>query len=80
MMYTGRINNKRALSMTIPVDIPSFRVNFPSYSDEAIYTDVLLLAQYEIGKCYIADNDSTMPEACREYALQLMLAHLLFYS
>ena len=64
--------------MTISLDIPSFRINFPSYADEAVYTDMLLNAQYEIGKCYIADNDCTMPETCREYALQLMLAHLLF--
>lgn len=64
--------------MTIPLDIPAFRINFPAYADETKYPDVLLLAQYEIGKCYIADNDCTMPEACREYALQLMLAHLLY--
>ena len=37
-----------------------------------------LESQYEIGKCFIADNDCTFPEKCREYALQLMLAHLLY--
>lgn len=64
--------------MTIDLDIAAFRVNFPLYADEVKYTDVLLNAQYAIGKCYIDDNDCTMAEACREYALQSMLAHLLY--
>jgi len=61
----------------IDLDIASFRINFPSYASEVDYPDVLLNSQYAIGKCYIADNDCTLPEECREYALQLMLAHLL---
>lgn len=64
--------------MAIDLDIPAFRANFPLYADNALYSDALLLAQYEIGKCYIADNDCTMGEKCREYALQSMLAHLLY--
>lgn len=64
--------------MDIPLDISAFRVNFDLYADDTKYTDTLLLAQYAIGKCYIADNDCTMPEECREYALQSMLAHLLY--
>lgn len=63
--------------MTIDLDIASFRVNFPAYSVVVDYPDARLNAQYAIGKCYIADNDCTLPEACREFALQLMLAHLL---
>lgn len=63
--------------MSIPLNITEFRVNFPVYADETAYPDSLLNAQYEIGKCFIDDNDCTMPEACREYALQLMLCHLL---
>jgi hypothetical protein len=62
----------------IDLNIVSFRVNFPLYENPAIYSDVLLNAQYEIGKCYIADNDCTMAATCREYALQSMLAHLLY--
>ena len=64
--------------MIIDLDIAAFRVNFPLYADEVKYTDALLNAQYAIGKCYIDDNDCTMAEACREYALQSMLAHLLY--
>ncbi len=64
--------------MEISLDIPAFRSNFELYNDEVKYTDVLLLAQYAIGKCYLDDNDCTMAEACREYALQAMLAHLLY--
>lgn len=64
--------------MTIDLNITTFRVNFELYQDVSNYPDMLLNAQYEIGKCYIADNDCTMPESCREYALQAMLAHLLY--
>ena len=63
--------------MTIDLDITSFRINFPAYASETDYPDTRLNSQYAIGKCYIADNDCTLPEECREYALQLMLAHLL---
>ncbi len=64
--------------MTIDLNIQTFRATFPLYADETEYPDVLLNAQYEIGKCYVADNDCTMAESCREYALQAMLAHLLY--
>ena len=64
--------------MPIDLDIPAFRENFPLYADDVAYPDALLNSQYEIGKCYIADNDCTMAENCREYALQAMLAHLLY--
>ena len=63
--------------MNIDLDIASFRVNFPAYASETDYPDLRLNAQYAIGKCYIDDNDCTLPEECREFALQLMLAHLL---
>ena len=62
----------------IALNIAVFRVNFPLYANQATHPDALLNAQYEIGKCYIADNDCTMAETCREYALQSMLAHLLY--
>ena len=63
--------------MTIELDIAQFRINFPEYASEAGYPDALLNSQYAIGKCYVADNDCTLPEESREYALQLMLAHFL---
>lgn len=64
--------------MTIDLDIASFRINFPAYASETDYPDARLNSQYAIGKCYVADNDCTLPEECREYALQLMLAKLLY--
>lgn len=63
---------------TIDLDIAAFRVNFPPYESVTDYPDMRLNAQYEIGKCYVADNDCTLAESCREYALQLILAHLLY--
>lgn len=62
------------------LNITTFRANFPLYADETTYTDMTLESEYEIGKCFIADNDCTFPEKCREYALQLMLAHLTYCS
>ncbi len=64
--------------MSIDLDITAFRANFPLYADSTVYTDMLLEVQYDVGRCYIADNDCTMGEKCREYALQAMLAHLLY--
>lgn len=60
------------------LNIEEFRGAFPVYADAVKYPDEMLNAKYEVGKCYISDNDCTLPEACRAYALQLMLAHLLY--
>ena len=62
----------------IPLDIPLFRSNFPLYSVNTTYPDSLLEVQYHIGRAYVADNDATMDRKFRYYALQLMLAHLLY--
>lgn len=63
--------------MQIALNVPLFRSNFTAYADEVAYPDMRLEAQYEVGKCYIADNSCTMADGCLEYALQMMLAHLL---
>ena len=60
------------------LDVSVFRGMYPIYADEAAYPDSMLNAYYDIGKCYIADNECTLIEACREQALMLMLAHLLY--
>ena len=62
----------------IPLDIPLFRTNFIPFNDELKYPDHLLEVQYHIGRAYIADDDCTMDRKFRYYALQLMLAHLLY--
>lgn len=60
------------------LDISVFRGMYPVYADETAYPDALLQTYYEMGKCYISDNDCTLKEVCREQALMLMLAHLLY--
>jgi hypothetical protein len=60
------------------LDITVFRGMYPVFADETAYPDATLESYYEMGKCYIKDNDCTLPEACREQALMLMLAHLLY--
>lgn len=62
------------------LDIPVFRVVFSAYADDTIYPDSLLSYWYEIGKCYIKDNDCTLGEKCRAQALMAMLAHLLYLN
>lgn len=60
------------------LDIAAFRAEYPEFVNETAYPDSVLETQYEIGKCYIKDNDCTLPEKCRGHALNLMLAHLLY--
>ena len=60
------------------LDITAFRAEYPEFSDESLYPDATLEAQYEIGKCYIKDNNCVLPEKCRAHALNLMLAQLLY--
>ena len=64
--------------MSTSLDITVFRAMFPAYSDDTVYPDSMLETYYSIGKCYIKDNDCTLPDHCREQALMLMLAHLLY--
>lgn len=66
------------MSSEIPLDIPLFRENFIPYESQGKYSNALLEVQYEIGKAYIADNEDTMDKKFRWYALELMLAHLLY--
>lgn len=60
------------------LDIPTFRALFTAYSDETNYPDEVLNQWYEIGKCYVKDNDCVLPDECRGQALMAMLAHLLY--
>lgn len=60
------------------LDIPTFRALFSEYSDETLYPDAKLNQWYEIGKCYLKDNDCVLPDECRGHALMAMLAHLLY--
>ena len=60
------------------LDITTFRAMFTAYSDSTAYPDALLNTWYPIGKCYIEDNDCVMEENCRAFALNAMLAHLLY--
>ena len=66
---------------SIPLNIETFRSTFPAYSDETIYTDQMLDARYSIAKFYLEDSDDCIPESDgREFALQSMLAHLLYIA
>ena len=64
--------------MSIDLDTDGFRDKFSAYADETSYPDATLTTYWTIGKCYVKDNDAVLDEDCREHALQLMLAHLLY--
>lgn len=59
------------------LDIAAFRAAFPAFSDDAAYPDALLNAKFTVAKCFIEDNDCSFDPDCRQYAYQLMVAHLL---
>lgn len=60
------------------LNITTFRATFPAFADENVYPDATLELWYSTGKCYLKDNDCVLPPECRENALMMMLAHLLY--
>jgi hypothetical protein len=59
------------------LDIASFRASFPAFERDDLYPDAMLNGKMFIAKCYIEDNQLTFTDECRQYAYQLMVAHLL---
>ncbi len=62
------------------LDISAFRAAFPVFDDDAAYPDAMLSGKMIVAKCYIEDNSCTFDDSCRQYAYQLMVAHLLSLS
>lgn len=62
------------------LDITAFRAAFPAFADATKFSDAMLNAYYANAGCYIDMNDncSGLNGACLDFALQLMLAHLLY--
>jgi hypothetical protein len=59
------------------LDISAFRAAFPAFADDAAYPDAMLDGKMIVAKCYVEDNQCTFDDTCRQYAYQLMVAHLL---
>lgn len=59
------------------LDIAAFRAAFPAFADDTAYPDAMLNGKMVVAKCYIEDNSLTFGDDCRQYAYQLMVAHLL---
>lgn len=59
------------------LDIAAFRAAFPAFADDVAYPDAMLDGKMIVAKCYIEDNQLTFDDTCRQYAYQLMVAHLL---
>ncbi len=60
------------------LDIVKFREQFPEFSDTSKYTDLYMLEKYNMAICYISDlHCSSLTDDCTQYALYLMIAHLI---
>lgn len=62
------------------LDIPAFRLLFPAFSNDTLFPDSLLNAQYAAATMYISANDNFcggLNGARLDFALQLLTAHLL---
>ena len=64
----------------IPLNIESFRLTFDAFRNAETHPDARLNAQYVMATCYVSNdaNAGFLSTECRELALQLMLAHLLY--
>lgn len=61
----------------IEFNVAKFRETFPEFSDPILYTDLFLEGKWISATCYVSDADAgQLSGACREYAIQLMTAHL----
>jgi hypothetical protein len=64
----------------IILDIPLFRLRFPQYADDSVYTDEAIQNQYEENKCIISNIvNRNLSDECLERSLYLLLAHTLFF-
>lgn len=57
------------------MDIPSFRIRFPTFADELLWPTELIQARYDVTGCYI--NFGRLSGKCLEEAEMLLTAHLL---
>ena len=67
--------------MAIELNISNFRANpiFAQFSNETTFPDVYLTSLWDVGSVYISTDESgPLTESQREFALQLMLAHIAF--
>lgn len=63
----------------IELDVPKFRSEFLAYSDQAKYTFAYIETKWDIATCYISDlNCGQLKNNCRQYAIFLMMAHLIY--
>ena len=62
---------------TLVFDVTIFRAQFPAFADPSKFPDALLDSYWQVASCYIsANNYGYLNGACREYALNLMTAHI----
>ena len=63
------------------LDIALFREQLPKFADDVIYTDAIIIVNWDLATCYISDTDyGVLKESCRQYAINLMIGHLLYLN
>lgn len=63
----------------ITFDVTKFRDMFPKFADPIDYPDAYLQQWWDIATCYISDaNCGPLNGACRQNAIMMMLAHLIY--
>lgn len=61
----------------IVFDLPLFRSRFAEFSDPAIYTEDVLTVSWNMGACFISQDDyGCLNGSCRQEAAQLIAAHI----
>jgi len=69
------------MTTLLVVDIPLFRVQCAAYSNATTYPDLLITNTWGMGSAYVStSNYGNLKDGQRQYALNLMCAHLLYLS
>lgn len=66
------------MTAILTFDVTEFRTSFPAFADPAKYPTVTLQMYWDNATCYVSDigNYGSLQGRCRQYAINLMTAHL----
>ena len=69
------------MTTLLVVDIPLFRTQCAAYVNATTYPDLLITNTWNMGSAYVSNaNYGNLKDGQRQYAINLMCAHLLYIS